>query len=109
MASGTQDDCNRGGGVDYAERRAWGRAKRRKMKKSADFESDDNDSQDEEEDQTSPVKVGKNLEKGRVKAKSSEMSKGVKAGKKQSSNPKNVNDPSYIRRLLALLQAQGKM
>ena len=44
-----------------------------------------------------------------VEVKSSEMSKGVKAGQKQSSNPINVNDLSYVRRLLALLQAQGKM
>ena len=101
VTTGTQDDCDR----DYF---FW-----RKMKKSADFEADDYDSQEEEEDQSNPIKIGKNVDNRRAKVRSSEMSKRVKAvesaGGKKSSIPKEENDLSYVRRLLALLQAQGKM
>ena len=101
------------------ERRAWLRANR-KMKKSADFEADDYDSQDEEkEDQTDPLNIKNEANKKvknsrRPKVITSKTSKGVKAGesvdKKQTLNPKGEkNELSYVRRLLALLQAQGKM
>ena len=90
------------------------------MRKSADFEADDFNSQDEEEDQTNPVEVNnttnENIKQNyKSKVGTRKMSKGVKADKsvavnrKKSLNPKRENDSSYVRRLLALLQAQGKI
>ena len=108
VANGTQDDCDR----DYF---LW-----RKMRQSADFEADDFNSQDEEEDQTNPVEVNntpnKNIKQNKnAKVRTRKNSKGVQAdesvtvNRKQSLNPKRENDSSYVRRLLALLQAQGKI
>ena len=90
------------------------------MRKSADFEADDFNSQDEEEDQTNQVEVNntpnKNIKQNKnSKVRTRKMSKGVRVdesvavNRNQSLIPKRENDSSYVRRLLALLQAQGKI
>ena len=105
VTTGTQDECN--SSRDYMERI-------RKMKKSADFDADDLDSKDDEEDKTNQenIKTGANQKLDTIRAvvRASEGDKpDDSVEKQQSSNPKRENDLSYVRQLLALLQAQGKM
>ena len=75
----------------------------RKMKKSNDFEAEDVKTTDD--DQINPV-----TDNSRAKVKTSEgVDPADSVDRKQSSNRKKENDLTYVRQLLALLQAQGKM
>ena len=86
VTTGTQDECN--ASQDYVDR-----IRLKKMKKSADFKSDDLDTKDEE-DQTNRVNK-KTVASNKVD--------------KSRADQKNEINLSYVRRLLALLQSQGKV
>ena len=104
VATGTQDECN---SRDYF---LW-----KKMKKSADFEEENFETEDEDQYnpgniKTSQQRAKKNMDNNRTKIRTTKKPKGVNAtNRKQSLKQKKENNLSYVRRLLALLQTQGKM
>ena len=84
----------------------------KKMKKSDDFEAEDVKTNDDDQINPVTIKTGakKNVDNSRTTVKTSEgVDPADSVDRKQSSNGKKENDLSYVRQLLTLLKAQGKM